>query len=487
MTVAVSSSPNNWGPAATILASLSVPVYVKNEQAGRAYQALVFPRAVKTASVDTADTASKGKSDNDKNSEALGIKLSNLDMDLEDYYALLGLEKENVFASEKQIKDIWKIISRICHPDKAAQGTRDFAEKRYKAQQKAHAVLSVNDTRRGYDSTLPFNEKIPLARAGTGDAFFKVYGPVFERNARFSEVRPVPLLGDEKTDYATVDSFYNFWLFFKSWRDFKYLDEHHPDDVTDRFERREMERKNKKLRAGKKKEEAGRVRKLTEDAMKKDPRVIAEKKRIEDAKLFAKSEKKRLAQEKIDNAAAEKERVENEAADKLKQEQANRKQQKEQLKQKKKLRTKLRRVAMSVRAGVQDEEEVDALCAGLEIKELAELCKLFGAAGDLEEPLPEDEKAAALSMFAQRLAELKVKEQEELDAKQKSIDDAKAAQDAEDKKLQWSEEEEAHLQKAIKKFKGKYEMWVKCCDMVQEINTARTLKQVIAKAKSWGH
>lgn len=128
-------------------------------------------------------------------------------MDLEDYYALLGLEKENVFCSEKDIKEMWKKISHMCHPDKSPPATRDFAEQRYKAQQKAYATLSVNQTRRGYDSTLKFDEKVPKEAQGKGADFFKVYGPVFERNARFSEIRPVPLLGNEKTPYDDVDRY----------------------------------------------------------------------------------------------------------------------------------------------------------------------------------------------------------------------------------------------------------------------------------------
>lgn len=481
MAVIVLNGHSDKGPNTNILHCLSSPVYVSIEQAGRGYQNQCFPRAVTAKATTAPDAEDADKADED---EALRVKLSSTELDLEDYYVLLGLEKDNVFASEKQIKQSWKIISRVCHPDKATPETRDFAELRYKAQQKAFATLSVNDSRRGYDSMLPFDEKIPKDNKGKGSNFFSVYGPVFERNARFSEIRPVPLLGDEKTDYETVDRFYDFWLLFKSWRDFKYLDEHHPDDMTDRFEKREMERKNKKLRAGKKKEDVLRVRKLTEDAMKKDPRMLAEKKRVADAKDFAKSEKKRLAQEKIDNAAKEKADAENAAAEKAKQEIKDRKFLKEMKNQQKKIRNKLRKVAFSNRAGMQDEDEVELLCAGLEIKELAELCKLFGATGDLEEPLPDDEKATALAMFAQRLSEIKNKEQEEKAAKQKASDEAKAQKEAEAKALLWSKEEEEQLQKAIRKFKGKYEVWEKVLVMVQEINPRRTLKEVIKRAKS---
>lgn len=44
-----------------------------------------------------------------------------------------------------------------------------------------------------YDSSFEFDDSIP-AEGDSGD-FFALYAPVFERNARFSEVKPVPRLG----------------------------------------------------------------------------------------------------------------------------------------------------------------------------------------------------------------------------------------------------------------------------------------------------
>lgn len=64
-----------------------------------------------------------------------------------------------------------------------------------------------------YDSQFDFDDDIP---AGGEDfskpqQFFDLYGPVFKRNARFSERRPVPQLGDVKTNMDDVLDFYNFW------------------------------------------------------------------------------------------------------------------------------------------------------------------------------------------------------------------------------------------------------------------------------------
>ena len=54
-----------------------------------------------------------------------------------------------------------------------------------------------------HDSTFSFNDDVPSGREEfnemTGKTFYSVYGPVFKRNSRFSEKKPVPQLGDKDT------------------------------------------------------------------------------------------------------------------------------------------------------------------------------------------------------------------------------------------------------------------------------------------------
>ena len=56
------------------------------------------------------------------------------------------------------------------------------------------------------------------------EEFFKIFRPIFEREARFSKTQPVPMLGDMEEAKEPVEEFYNFWYNFDSWRSFEYLD-----------------------------------------------------------------------------------------------------------------------------------------------------------------------------------------------------------------------------------------------------------------------
>jgi hypothetical protein len=56
------------------------------------------------------------------------------------------------------------------------------------------------------------------------EAFFEIFGQIFEREARFSKKTPVPGLGKMDDGKEAVEAFYNFWYDFDSWRSFEYLD-----------------------------------------------------------------------------------------------------------------------------------------------------------------------------------------------------------------------------------------------------------------------
>ena len=121
------------------------------------------------------------------------------------------------------------------HPDKkagAAGETNDDAF--FKCIQKAMEVLTHPERRRQFDSVDPYYEALEeeetpteklVKSAKNPDAyFFKAFTPVFEREARFSKVEPVPMLGGVDEPKEKVHAFYDFWYNFDSWRSFEYLD-----------------------------------------------------------------------------------------------------------------------------------------------------------------------------------------------------------------------------------------------------------------------
>lgn len=50
------------------------------------------------------------------------------------------------------------------------------------------------------------------------------FGPVFELEGRFSKKQPVPSLGTDASTKKEVESFYDFWYNFDSWRTFEWYD-----------------------------------------------------------------------------------------------------------------------------------------------------------------------------------------------------------------------------------------------------------------------
>ena len=147
--------------------------------------------------------------------------------------------------------------------------------------------------RRRYDSTLPFDEKIPKMDIDPRD-FYEEYSKCFDLNSKFSDIRPVPDMGDEDTPMEEVRKFYKFWDDFKSWREFSQYDEHDVEKMVDvdRYEKRHMEKENKKLRATYEKAERKRLFRLVENAYNSDPRIQKELAAEEEAKIAAKNARK---------------------------------------------------------------------------------------------------------------------------------------------------------------------------------------------------
>ena len=135
------------------------------------------------------------------------------------------------------------------HPDKnvGAENEEEISE-HFKKVQQAYETLSDVRERRIFDSIVDDDfDEIP---DGTEEGdFFEIFGQVFFRFSRWSEIKPVPGLGKDEDEVATVDAFYNFWFEFKSWRDFSQNDEYDLEDAGCRDERRWMEAQNAKVHA----------------------------------------------------------------------------------------------------------------------------------------------------------------------------------------------------------------------------------------------
>lgn len=123
------------------------------------------------------------------------------------------------------------------HPDKKAgvsvtHSTNDDAF--FKCVQKANEVLTNPERRRQFDSVDPHYAALEEDAPTSADfkkgkeldprEFFETFGPVFEREARFSKKTPVPMLGVFEDGKEKVEHFYDFWYNFDSWRSFEYLD-----------------------------------------------------------------------------------------------------------------------------------------------------------------------------------------------------------------------------------------------------------------------
>ncbi|KAK8928458.1 Chaperone protein dnaJ 13 [Platanthera zijinensis] len=246
----------------------------------------------------------------------------------QDHYALLGLGHLRFLATEEQIRRSYRETALKYHPDKQAaillaeetdalkNAKKEEIENHFKSIQEAYEILMDPTKRRIYDSTDEFDDEIPTECAPQD--FFKVFGPAFLRNARWSVNQPAPSLGEDKTVMEEVDGFYNFWYTFKSWREFPHADEFELEQAESRDHKRWMERQNSKLREKAKKEEYTRIRALVDSAYKRDPRIIrrkeeekVEKKRKKEAKFLA-----RKLQEEEAAKAAEEERLRKEEEDK---------------------------------------------------------------------------------------------------------------------------------------------------------------------------
>ena len=243
------------------------------------------------------------------------------------YYQILGLEDKFLNAKEEDFRKAYKKMALIYHPDKnkdnkilpgvSDEQIREEIKKEKEKQnapnkeneeekvndkkevidekeeqikkeinkkwlklKEAYETLIDPEKRKKYDSTYVFDDVIPDDIEYDKKEFFVIFGPVFLRNSIWSKKKPVPKLGDLNTPLEKVKKFYKFWQNFQSWRDFSVEGEYDLEEATSRFEKRQMLKENRKMKASLLKDEKIRITNLANIAYRRDPRIIEEEERL---------------------------------------------------------------------------------------------------------------------------------------------------------------------------------------------------------------
>lgn len=410
----------------------------------------------------------------------------------QDHYAVLGIKKLRYEATDDDIKRAYRQKVLKHHPDKRkALGEEVRSDDDYfTCITKAYEILGTPKSRRSYDSVDPeFDDSVPTTSEIKKDGFFETFTKYFETNARWSEKRNVPLLGDDNSPREFVEKFYSFWYEFDSWREFSYLDEEEKEKGSDREERRWIEKQNRVARAKLKKEEMARIRSLVDLAYSNDPRIQRFKQEDKDKKLAA----KRARQDAIQAKKAEEERILKEAQmAKQKAEEAERARieaaRAERELQKKNLRKERKTFRDLCKANnyyaTNDDETVshmaavEKICEMLKTVELQDLVKNLEASG--RDAFVNAVKEAEDKLEAERRALFETKKAEEQKAKKNAV--LKAP-------LEWSADSTQLLIKAVNLFPaGTNQRWEVVANFLNQHGTFTddrrfNAKEVLNKAK----
>jgi DnaJ homolog subfamily C member 2 len=429
------------------------------ESAGRAFKERFegLPSQSEEKSTDDqpesepSETFERTNSKKEKKSNSFRLPVILEDIDL---YELFELDEA---ASADQIKTAYRKLVLLYHPDKRNGGDEKKTDKQLKQEKKlflqlqaAYEILSNPEKRRQYESTRPFDDKVPTSLPD-GEDFYKVFGEAFDRNTRWSAKRPVPKIGDAKTPKDAVNKFYDFWFNLQSVRDFSWAGEHNTEEATCRDEKRWMEKENLRKIKKMQTEENGRILRMVEAAYKIDPRLVAwrleeqQKKEAERAKkLHDKFGAAKEAKQREEEAKRLKE--EQEAAEKLKQ--------KEEKAAIKALRPQIKQILR----GLVDEEQLQQFL--LTITTLGEMQGLL-------ESLKIDEDPATIY-------------HEFRTSRVKTVDSASKKKVADEKPVEWTQAELALFQKAITKFPvGVPKRW----EQVALFVCTKSLEEVVAMNK----
>ncbi|XP_016307518.1 dnaJ homolog subfamily C member 21-like isoform X1 [Sinocyclocheilus anshuiensis] len=226
------------------------------------------------------------------------------------HYEVLGVKRD---ASDDDLKKAYRKLALKWHPDKNLDNAEEAAEE-FKLIQAAYDVLSDPQERAWYDNHREAllkggvsgeyqDDSIDLLQfftvtcySGYGDdekGFYTVYRNVFEtivkeemehsKDEEEEEEDVFPSFGDSQSDYDTVvHLFYGYWQSFCTRKNFAWKEEYDTRQASNRWEKRAMEKENKKTRDKARKEHSELVRQLVAFVRKRDKRVQAHKKLVEE-------------------------------------------------------------------------------------------------------------------------------------------------------------------------------------------------------------
>ena len=266
-------------------------------------------------------------------------KKSDLFSNKKNYYQILGLEELFLNAGPDDFRKAYRKLAKLYHPDKNQdnisleginENDKEEEKKIEKEEEKiilteeqkkqkeindkwlkikeAYEVLLDPEKRKKYDSTIQFDDTIPKEKEYNEKEVFRTFGPVFLKNSIWSKKKPVPKIGDLETPLEKVKKFYKFWSNFQSWRDFTVEGEYNIEEASSRYEKRQMLKENRKMKASLLKEEKIRIDKLTQLAYKCDPRIKAEEEKLK--KIREEEKKLRIIQKQKEKEEEEKRKLE---------------------------------------------------------------------------------------------------------------------------------------------------------------------------------
>ncbi|XP_041741315.2 dnaJ homolog subfamily C member 21 isoform X2 [Coregonus clupeaformis] len=224
------------------------------------------------------------------------------------HYEVLGVKRD---ATDDDMKKVYRKLALRWHPDKNLDNADEAAEQ-FKLIQAAYEVLSDPQERAWYDnhreallkggvSGKYADESVDLVQfftvtcySGYGDdeeGFYTVYRNLFESitteemehsKEEEEEEEEFPSFGDSQSDYDTVHLFYAYWQSFCTRKKFAWKEDYDTRQASNRWEKRAMEKENKKVRDKARKERSELVRQLVAFVRKRDKRVQAHKKLVEE-------------------------------------------------------------------------------------------------------------------------------------------------------------------------------------------------------------